>query len=88
VKGNVEQVRRQTEAVFAQLSIQETQNASKKGGNEKELKGVSAGKEVSVKVVAVNPQVSRVEVDVSGGAYQWDKEYARNILSRIVQQTS
>jgi hypothetical protein len=86
VKGGVEQVRRQTELTFAQMGINTTATASKNAGAEQDLQGKVQGMDVSVKIVAVSPQVSHVEVEARSGSLSWDKDYARNVLSRIVQQ--
>jgi hypothetical protein len=86
VKGDVDQVKRQTEATFAQMGIHPTASATKKSGAEQELQGMVQGLDVNVKIVAVNPEISHVEVEARSGALGWDKDYAKNVLSRIVQQ--
>jgi hypothetical protein len=85
--GAVANVGRQTQAIFNEMGIQMTASATKNSGAEQELRGITPGKEVTVHIRRAAPDVSEVEVQAREGTLTWNKEYARNILTRIVRST-
>ncbi|MBS2027351.1 MAG: hypothetical protein JST54_05545 [Deltaproteobacteria bacterium] len=85
VQGTPDDVRRNTEAVFRRMGIATTGYEMKNGGVERNLKGQSTTAEVTVNIVATSPTTSRVEVDAKEGTLNWNKDYARQVLTRIVQ---
>ena len=85
VQGSPDDVRRNTEAVFRRMGIATTGYEMKNGGAERNLQGQSTTAQVSVNIVATSPTTSRVEVDAKQGTLSWNKDYARQVLTRIVQ---
>ena len=87
VQGSPDDVRRDAQAVFNHMGIATTGYSMKNGGAERELKGKSSTADVKVSIVATSPTTSRVEVDARQGTLSWNKDYARQVLTGIVQRS-
>jgi hypothetical protein len=87
VKGDPAQVKARTEAVFGQMGIQTTGTQMQKSGAEQQITGRAGDKDVTVSVQANGAGVSHVQVEARAGTLDWDRDYARDVLTRIVGQS-
>jgi len=87
VKGDVRAVNQRAQSALREMGIKITGTQMKEAGKEQELQGKSKDdKDVSVKMALAGQDSTRVEVVARKGALQWDKDYAKEVLNRIVQQ--
>ena len=84
VKGNVNQVAKNTQEVFQKMGIQSTGTQMKNSGSERDLDGKSGNNNVSVQITSTGPQSSHVEVISKDGTLSWNKDYAKQVVERIV----
>ncbi|MGZ3688416.1 MAG: DUF3568 family protein [Bdellovibrionota bacterium] len=87
VKGDPQTVAKQTEAVFKKKGIATTNTAVKNSGKEQDLQGNGPTAEVSVSIVSAGKNTSHVEVVAKQGSFKWNKDYAKEVLSDIIQST-
>jgi hypothetical protein len=88
ISGSPADVDRRAHAVFQQMGITPTENVSKDGGKEKKLVGKTKDREVTVEINKGEGGTSKVEVVANKGPLNmgWDKDYAKDVLTRIVRQ--
>jgi hypothetical protein len=86
VKGDTQSVNQKAEAVFSDLSIQTTGTQTKENG-ERELTGKSGDKDITIQMTPAANGTTHVEVIAKEGTVKWNKDYAKDILSKIVEKT-
>lgn len=86
VKGDVREVSQRAEAVFAQMGIQPTESKVKDSGKEQELSGKSGETEVNVVIKATGKDSAHLEVVAREGMVKWNKDYAKEVLSKIISK--
>jgi hypothetical protein len=70
---------------MADMSIGIDAEKSEKGGDQRELKGKRGDTEVTVQLRRESPTTTKVEVIARKNLAEWDKEFARKVLARIVE---
>ena len=85
VQGSVDQVAGRAETVMNDMGL------VKKGESTSEdqrhvLKGTKGELDVTIDIRQESESTARVEVAARENVAQWDKDYAKEVLSRIVQQ--
>ena len=73
-----------TEAVFAELDIEITERTVNTEDNEVTLKGKRDDMEVTVEIEEQDADTAEVDVYARENLVQWDREFARSVLERIV----
>lgn len=86
VKGSVDDVENRARAVFAAESISVTGTQMEKSGAKRELKGTKGDLEISVSMEQQGEQATKTEVLARKSIAVWDKEYAQQLLGKIVNQ--
>jgi hypothetical protein len=86
VEGPVDQVAARAEAVMAEMQIVKDGESSERGGDERELKGKKGDLDVTIQLRRESPTTTKVEVTARENLAEWDKEYAQQVLERIVRQ--
>ena len=86
VKGDVGRVQSQAKQALQEMNIQVTGNASQNSGKEQSLDGKSGNTEVSVKMNQTTSDMTHIEVIAKEGTLKWNKDYAQQILSKIVNK--
>lgn len=76
------QAERRTTATFSQLGITPTKTETEPG--EREYHGVKGDMDVKVKLKSEGANSTEIEVLAQKNAVQWDKDYAKSVLERIV----
>lgn len=85
VESSVGQVATRAQAVMSEEGIVADASSSS-GGNERELKGKKGDLDVTIQLKRESDSTTRVEVTARKNLAEWDKEYAQQLLSRIVQK--
>jgi hypothetical protein len=86
VKGSVTDTQKRTEEVFHDLGISQVGSSVENSGAKQTLKGQKGDTEVTVTINRGNSNTSHVEVTANQGALKWNKDYAQNVLTSIVQK--
>lgn len=87
VEGTVDQVFQRSRAVFQEMGITETGMDGGVGEAERELQGRSGDLEVTVDIQRENDALTSVEVFAQRNTVDWDRDYARNVLQRIIARS-
>jgi hypothetical protein len=61
-------------------------SSSEDGANKREFKGKKGDLDVTIQLQRESGSTTRVEVTARKNLAEWDKEYAQQLLSRIVQK--
>ncbi|MGH7525078.1 MAG: hypothetical protein ACREMX_00080 [Gemmatimonadales bacterium] len=86
VEGPVDQVAARAETVMGELQIVKEGESSENGGAKQELKGKKGDLDVTIQLNRQDETTTKVEVTARKNLAEWDKDYAREVLSRIVQK--
>ncbi|HEX6103989.1 MAG TPA: hypothetical protein VFZ26_00310 [Gemmatimonadales bacterium] len=86
VEGPIDQVTARAEAVMGEMQIVKEGESSERGGDERELKGKKGDLDVTIQLKRESPTTTKVEVTARESLAEWDKEYAQQVLERIVKQ--
>ena len=84
VKGTVQEVDVRARDVLKNMNIQVTESSTKDLGKEKDISGKSGKADVNVEMTSTGPNLTHVEVIVREELLKWNKDYAKDILSKIV----
>lgn len=86
VQGSVDQVAGRAETVMSEMGIVKQAESTSKQGEKQVLKGTKDELDVTIDIGRESASTSRVEVSARKNLAEWDKDYAKEVLSRIVQQ--
>jgi len=86
VRGSVDQVARHAANTFQQMGIVTTETKVENGGTKRVLGGKRGDLDVETTMTASGGNVTHVEVVARKSMVQWNKDYARDVLERIVRQ--
>jgi hypothetical protein len=84
VQGQPSQVAPRVTAAFAEFQIQQTGNSTENGGDKQEFKGTKGDLEVTVTLERKSPTTTNVEVTARKNLAEWDKDFAKQVLQKIV----
>jgi len=87
VQGSIDDVSARTRAVLNEEGIVLDESNFEKGGDKREFKGKKGDLDVSVELERKDANTTRVEVSARKNLAEWDKEYAQQLLSKIVQKS-
>ena len=85
VEGPIDQVTARAEAVMSEMQIVKDGESSERGGDERQLKGKKGDLDVTIQLRRESPTTTKVEVTARENLAEWDKEYAQQVLERIVK---
>jgi hypothetical protein len=83
VKGSAADVERRARDVFAQEGIPITGTQTENGGEKREIKGNKNGLDISVSMEQQGG-ATKTEVTARKNLVEWDKDYAQQLLNKIV----
>jgi hypothetical protein len=86
IKGDLDQVNLRASQTLKNMGIQITGNEMKGSGKEQSISGRSGSTEVRVTMTRAAAGTTHIEVIAREGTLKWNKDYAKDILSRIVRQ--
>jgi hypothetical protein len=87
VDASVSRVASAVEATFNEMGIKETKRATEDGGDKQQIQGKKGDLEVNVEIRRESPKTTRVEVTARENVAEWDKDYARRVLQKIVERS-
>jgi len=87
VDDSIDQVAPRAQAVMSEEGIVADASSTEKGGDNREFKGKKGDLDVTIQLERKSPTTTRVEVTARRNLAEWDKEYAQQVLSRIVQKS-
>jgi uncharacterized protein DUF3568 len=86
VEGSVDDLAARAKAVMGEMQIVADAESTKEGGDKREFKGKKGDLDVTVKLERQSPTTTKVEVTAQKNLAEWDKDYAQQILERIVEK--
>jgi hypothetical protein len=86
VESSIDQVAARARAVMAEEGIVPDEASLEKSGDKRELKGKKGDLDVTIELEQESTKTTRIEVAARKNLAEWDKEYAQQILSRIVEK--
>jgi hypothetical protein len=86
VEGSVDQIAGRAEAVMSEMGIVKQGESTEDQGDKQVLKGTKDKLDVTISINRESPNTAKVEVTARENLAEWDKDYAKQVLSRIVQK--
>jgi hypothetical protein len=86
VESSVNQVATRAQAVMSAEGIVPDASNSESGGDKREFKGKKGDLDVTIQLERESDSTTRVEVTARKNLAEWDKEYAQQLLSRIIEK--
>jgi hypothetical protein len=86
VDGPTDQVARRARAVLAAEAVRITGTQTERSGDKRELKGTKNDLEITVTMERRDAQSTKTEVSARKNLVTWDKDYAQQLLGKIVKQ--
>ena len=86
VESSVDQVAARAQAVMSEEGIVSDASSSESGGNNREFKGKKGDLDVTIQLERESGSTTRIEVTARKNLAEWDKEYAQQLLSRIIEK--
>lgn len=87
VNGPIDQVEQRARSVLQQEGVNITGTQTEQSGDKRELKGTKGDLEVTVSMERQGTGTTKAEVSARKNLVTWDKEYAQEVLGKIVKQT-
>lgn len=87
VQGSVEDVASRAESVMSEMAIVKEGESTDDQGDKHVLKGKKGTLDVTVEIQRESPTTAQVEVTARENLAEWDKDYAKDVLNRIVQKS-
>jgi hypothetical protein len=86
VQGSIDQIATRARAVMTAESIVPDASSTENGGDKRELKGKKGDLDVTIQMERKSDKTTRVEVTARKNLAEWDKDYAQQVLQRIVEK--
>jgi hypothetical protein len=85
INAPIEDAATRSRAVMGDMGIGVNEEHSEKGGDRREFKGKHGDTDVTVQLRRESPTTTKVEVSARKNVAEWDKDFARRVLTRIVE---
>ena len=86
VNGSVPSVTARAKTVMAEMNIVPEGEETHTSGDKHELKGKQGDLDVSIAMSRADSLLTKVEVSARKNLAEWDKDYARTVLERIMKK--
>jgi hypothetical protein len=86
VEGSVDQVAARAEAVMAEMAIVKEGESTEDQGDKRVLKGKKGDLDITIDINRESATTTKLEVTARENLAEWDKDYAKEVLSRIVEK--
>ena len=83
-QGNMDQVAARIPGVMSAMGITPSGTENNSGGAEREFKGTVNGMDVNIELEKKTETETLVQVTANTGTLRYDKDYARQVVERIV----
>ena len=87
VNGSIDEVATRSQAVMREMGITLEGSSTDDGGARREFRGKQGDLDVTVQLRQQDTATTKVEVYARKNLAEWDKDYARQVLERIVQRS-
>jgi hypothetical protein len=87
VDGSIGQIATRAQAVMYEEGIVPDKSSTEEGGDKREFKGKKDNLDVTIQLERQSSSTTRVEVTARENMAEWDKEYAQQLLSKIIQKS-
>jgi hypothetical protein len=86
IDGPIDQVASRARTVMNEEGIVPDASSTENGGENRELKGKKGDLDVTIQMEQKSDKTTRVEVTARKNLAEWDKDYAQQVLQRIVEK--
>jgi len=86
IDGPIDQVATRARTVMNEEGIVPDASSTENGGQNREFKGKKGDLDVTIQMEQKSDKTTRVEVTARKNLAEWDKDYAQQVLQRIVQK--
>jgi hypothetical protein len=86
VEGSIDQLATRARAVMSEEGIVPDPSSTENGGSKRELKGKKGDLDVTFELEEKSDKTTRVEVSARKNVAEWDKEYAQQLLQKLVEK--
>ena len=86
LQGSVAQVNDRGKSAFKDLGIETIGSKTTDSGQQQELTGKTGDKTVTVDMKSVGNGVTQIEVVAREGDFQWNEDYASQVLAKISEK--
>jgi hypothetical protein len=86
IEGSVDDVAARAESVMGEKNIVKQDESTEDQGAKHVLKGKDGDLDVTIEINRETPTTTKVEVTARENLAEWDKDYAKQVLNRIVQK--
>jgi hypothetical protein len=86
VEGSIDQIATRARAVMNAEGIVPDASSTENGGENREFKGKKGDLDVTIQMEKKSDKTTRVEVTARKNLAEWDKDYAQQVLQRIVEK--
>jgi hypothetical protein len=87
VAAPVDQIAQNAQKVMNDEGIVPDASSTENGGDKRELKGKKGDLDITINMERQDPKTSKVEVTARKNLAEWDKDYAQQLLSKIVEKS-
>jgi hypothetical protein len=87
VEGPVDQVAARAKSVMNEMDIVQDEQSSKDQGAKREFKGKKGDLDVTVRLESQSTKTTKVEASARKNLVEWDKDFAKDLVSRIVEKS-
>jgi len=87
VASQIDQVARNAQSVMSDEGIVPDASSTENSGDKRELKGKKGDLDVTISMERKEPSTTQVEVTARKNVAEWDKDYAQQLLSKIVKKS-
>jgi hypothetical protein len=86
VEGSVDQIAGRAETVMGEMAIVKEGESTEDQGDKQVLKGKKGDLDITIEIERESESTAKVEVTARENLAEWDKDYAKEVLSRIVEK--
>ena len=86
VEGSVDQIAGRSKAVMSEMAIVKEGESTEDQGDKQVLKGKKGDLDVTIEIRRESENTAKVEVTARENLAEWDKDFAKEVLNRIVQK--
>ncbi len=86
VEGSVADVAQRAQSVMGEMAIVKEDESTEDQGAKHVLKGKKGDLDVSIEINRETDKTAKVEVTARENLAEWDKDFAKDVLNRIVER--
>ena len=86
VEGSVDQIAGRAESVMGEMAIVKEGESTEDQGDKQVLRGKKGDLDITIEIERESENTAKVEVTARENLAEWDKDYAKEVLSRIVEK--